>query len=94
MASYLLSAELGIPRLAWAPVLTEQQAQKVRQDGEERPHTSSCMIAFHAGNVWSEEELASRLGDLKERFLNVELDVKPITATLRQMGETGQRYLG
>jgi hypothetical protein len=42
--------------------------QRVRQAAEDKPGSeedymmaASLMVAFHAGNVWSEEELATRL---------------------------------
>lgn len=100
--SVALSDQLGLPRRAWTPVLTEAQVQQVRQIGDGCKSNSiynnleaSLMVAFHAGNVWPEEELATRL-DRRGRigFVTVrDRSRGSIDAMLKQMGEAGQRYL-
>jgi len=95
--SYAFVTALGLPRRAWTPLLTDSQVQQVRQVADERidPYTSgaSTMVAFHAGNVWSEEELATRLVALSKPLPMRHQKRNPVDAVLEQMGETGRKHL-
>jgi hypothetical protein len=83
-----------LPRKAWTPTLTPEQVGLVRRVSLEppvdiRPDTAAaCRIAFHAGSVCSNEELASRLVPLRKHGLNDLVD-----AMLGQMGAIGRKYL-
>jgi hypothetical protein len=69
VAAFALFTFLGLPRNAWRPVLTDGQVKVVRRaeslqgtdELEKYDERASCMVAFHAGNVWPEDELAKRL---------------------------------
>lgn len=96
-AAFALSTEYDIPRRAWTPVLTESQVQRIRlltmdtQSSDYR-YVASVKIAFHSGNVWSDEELAKRLVAMRESQFNPFIEASS-TAMLEQLGEKGQRYL-
>jgi hypothetical protein len=95
IAAYALSTQLGLLRRAWAPVLTEEEVQQLRRvdqdyEGQDRETLAACyMVAFHGGNVWSDKELATRLGKLKLFYASRE--AHRIDVMLEQMGETGPK---
>jgi hypothetical protein len=98
--AFAITTVIGLPRHAWKPLLTEAQAQKLRRDVKGTRTTveidlylnaARLMVAFHAGSVWSEEELAARLAE--SRFPSNVYFRAPLDAFLEQMGETGQKYL-
>ena len=103
-AAIALWMQLGLPRSAWRPVLSEVQVEQVRRAAESKtkepgtnyPFAASLVVAFHAGNVYSEEALAKRLvaatkkGFImhhEKRFLN------GINRMLEDLGKTGRKYL-
>ena len=106
-AALALSAQFGLPRRVWRPVLTDAQVQRIRKvkEIEETDYkifdsAASLMVAFHARNVWSEDELASLLvgllAALEEEPFWLERStqtrrVKSIKFMLEQIGETGGR---
>ena len=96
MSSFALT-QAPLPRGAWKPILTEKQSQRVREgrgdepDSEHYMRIAGLMIAFYAGTVWSEEELAARLAAGEDRQI-LGLD-EPLHAMLEQMGETGRKYV-
>jgi hypothetical protein len=69
VAAYALCQHLGMPRDAWSPQLTEVQIGQVRAAASapgKDPDTqtglrAALMVAFHARNVWTDEDLASLL---------------------------------
>jgi hypothetical protein len=83
-----------LPRKAWKPKLTPEQVDLVGRISlgppvEERPDSAAaCRVAFHAGNVCSDEELASRLLPWREHGLRDTVD-----AMLGQLGSIGRKYL-
>jgi hypothetical protein len=99
VASYALSLQLGLSRSAWTPVLTEEQVLQLRQTGEkvsDEPHyrlAAACVVAFHSGKVWSEEELATRLVAVSRGGFAGGVRRHAIAATLEQMGATGRKHL-
>lgn len=98
----------GLSRQTWEPVLSDTQVQQIHQVHQltEAKHEGidsdfllgACtVIAFYAKNVWTEDELASRLATLKENaahvFGNSENRDLSIENSLRQMGVAGRKYL-
>jgi hypothetical protein len=97
---FALSTQVGLPRNLWTPRLTEAQKQLVRQDADKKYRLgpelrANLIVAFHARDVWPEEELAKRLDAAREsrsiRFMDENESV--IDAMLEQMGEAGRKYL-
>lgn len=101
MASFALGTQLGRPRKIWAPELTVAQKQLVRQaadnsaTGQIYESVGGLMVAFHARDVWPEEELAGRLDAVRRNTsaLAPRKQYSAIDATLEQMGEVGRKYL-
>ncbi len=101
--SATLSNLLGLPRQAWKPILSDSQVERIRRLAklEPEPNVSSyllsacIMIAFHAKNVWSEDELVNNLIVLRQNraFLTSKDPVLIIDDMLKQMGEVGRKYL-
>jgi len=98
MSSFALT-QAPLPRGAWKPILTEKQSQRVREgrgdepDSEHYMRIAGLMIAFYAGTVWSEEELAARLAAREDRDRHIPRLEKVLDDMLEQMGETGRKYL-
>jgi hypothetical protein len=94
-ASAALSTQLGLPRSAWTPVLTEAQAEQVRRAMErkggdsESDVTAGRVVAFHGRNVMPEEELAGSLAAMRRSAFRR----GAVDAMLAQMGETGQKHI-
>ena len=96
---------VGFSRQAWEPVLSDTQVQRVHHLAESKLEgivsdflLGACIVvAFHAKNVWSEDELASRLVTLKENdritFGNRENRNLSIDNMLKQLGKMGRKYL-
>jgi hypothetical protein len=97
-APYALSMQLGrIPRHEWTPVLTEPQIEHVRRmtdlhDQAAPDYRAGLLVAFHAGNVWPEGELAMRLDKIPFDLRPATGEQDSIETMLEQMGEPGQRY--
>ena len=103
-AAIALWMQLGLPRSAWRPVLAEIQLEQVRRAADKKekepgtnfPLAASLVVAFHAGNVYSEEELAKRLSaSTKELFVvhHEKRFLNGITRMLEDLGKTGRKYL-
>jgi len=62
-AAYAIESHIGLPRDAWNPHLSEAQLEQVRNiaethnEGSTHDFSAKIMVAFHARNVWTEEEL-------------------------------------
>jgi hypothetical protein len=96
---------LDLLRHEWEPVLSDAQIQRIHQLAEPKPKDvelnyflGACIIvAFHAKNVWTEDELANRLAALKTNdhifFRNLEDRDLSIDNMLKQMGEAGRKYI-
>jgi len=97
----------GLSRQTWEPMLSDSQVQRVHQLAELKLEgidldflLGACIIvAFHAKNVWTEDELASRLAKLKDKkngriffALHGNRNLS-IDNMLEQMGEVGKKYL-
>jgi SIR2-like domain/NACHT domain len=88
---FALSTQLGLPRSSWNPMITKPQAAWIRSQAR---HTgsdqllSACVVAFHSGQVWTDEELGERLTQL---FRSSERSA--VIGMLEQMGETGKKFL-
>ena len=98
-ASFALSTQLGHPRIIWTPELTVAQKQFVLQAADKTgvmPNQfASVVVAFHARDVWPEEELARRLYAVRPTTSLLSRNKKEaaIDAMLEQMGEAGRKYL-
>jgi hypothetical protein len=100
-ASMPLGLQIGsLPRRSWTPVLTEPQMELIRKASADKAeeHESlvlaGLMVAFHAGNVWPEEELAMRLVKVKEQHTIRRYSLgNYIDNALEQMGDAGRKYL-
>ena len=99
IVSFALSTQFGLLRNEWRPELTTAQKQLVRLAGDrenDRRHgVAALMIAFHARDVWPDDELAERLSKLRGNARNLPGRVPDITvvAALQQLGDVGQKYL-
>jgi len=98
-----LSAQVNLPRSTWKPHLTEKDAQRIRRQ-KEQPKDSDgldhytilgdLVIAFHAGNVWPDEELAKHLVEVRTvPMLHTMEGTDPIAGMLKQMGSAGREHL-
>jgi len=87
MAAFALSGEIGLRRNSWKPLLTEEQRELVRMPTNNTyDQIASCVVAFHDGSVWSEEELEGRLVKISEEGSYGNADRrKRITLMLEQM---------
>ena len=95
-----LCSQLGrVPRGEWTPALTETQMARVQQASVVRTtpnvddQLASLMVAFHAGNVWPEEELAMRLDEASRSYIKLGFSKDAFDMTLKQMGHAGRKYL-
>lgn len=103
VAAYGLCTQIGLPRSSWTPVLTTAQVHEIRRVSKSRKGVdktyvlgTACMVAFHAGNVWPDEELAARVNELRAEphvWAAPHRRRNPIDALLEQMGKEGQKYL-
>ncbi|MFZ0845648.1 MAG: SIR2 family protein [Pseudolabrys sp.] len=96
-SSYAFCKLSSLPRRIWTPILTSDQksyvqiAASVQFDvGSGNPDSNekvmaALLVAFFAGDVFSEEDLADRLKGAPHYF-----EVKPL---LKQMGEIGESVL-
>ena len=95
IVSFAFSTQLGVLRNTWTPGLIEAQKQLVRQAGDRKQYrydrAASLMIAFHARDVWPDEELAQRLAGLRNTATIA--NETNIGAVLQQMGDVGRNYL-
>uniref|UniRef100_Q01YL7 Putative signal transduction protein with Nacht domain n=1 Tax=Solibacter usitatus (strain Ellin6076) TaxID=234267 RepID=Q01YL7_SOLUE len=98
-ASVALGTKIGLPRRAWTPVLTESQAQAIRQQinnsssfAKESALRAGSMVAFHAGNVLAEAELVERIVGIAKNDLAGRPE-RDILHMLKEMGETGRKAL-
>jgi SIR2-like domain len=82
------------PREIWTPILTEEQKDFVRRcaEGSEETSAASLVVAFHAKDVFSDEELAHRLAARRTEIYTPEV-AETAEAMLRQMGEIGRKHL-
>lgn len=95
---FALAANVSLPRGAWKPLLTESQVLQIQQivKGPELGfRVPGCLVvAFHAGDIWSDEELATRLHALSRSSPGPWRGrVEMINAMLRQLGEPGRKHL-
>jgi SIR2-like domain/NACHT domain len=97
IGAYGLSSQAGMPRDSWMPVLTEQQLQQVREAASTKGTAQSeynlmaCyVVAFHAKNVWPDDEFAARLIEdptLRQEFRWAQKDrPSPVDYMLEAMG--------
>lgn len=65
------------------------------RENDRRHGVAALMIAFHARDVWPDDELAERLSKLRGNARNLPGRVPDITvvAALQQLGDVGQKYL-
>lgn len=97
---FALQTQLGLPRAAWTPALAENDLQRAMHRVQESyPVYSlavSCLLAFHSGSIWPEEELASQIFELltsRAQYGVLTSRRARIWSMLQQMGETGKKYL-
>jgi hypothetical protein len=105
IAEYLdraLVFQLGrLPRRGWTPMLSKKQVVQVRQvggstegqDDRQRRYGAALTVAFYAGNVWPEEELAARLDRARDIFFSGADLRGDVDRALEQMGAAGRKYL-
>ena len=75
-ASTALWTQLGLERRKWKPVLHERDVDKIKRISDKksgmgrRTHAfaASLLIAFHAGTVWSDDELVSKLSEYRKEY--------------------------
>jgi SIR2-like protein/NACHT domain-containing protein len=74
VASTALRTQFGLERKKWTPVLHERDVEKIRRmsaetdEMDEMVFAASMMVAFHAGTVWSDDELFSKLSKYRKLF--------------------------
>ncbi len=94
ITSTALWTQLGLDRKKWTPVLREGDMEKVKRMWDDKKDTApnngyaaSLMIAFHAGTVWSDDELIPKLSKLnKAGYYTHRPDPgNPIEAMLKQL---------
>lgn len=105
-AAIALWTQLALPRNLWTPVLSAAQKSQllVRSDRDQpddaRQHLdptydyiAAIVVAFHAHDVWSDEELAMRIEARGRRpeFAHMAGGAVPM---LKELGPHGQRVLG
>jgi len=95
----------GFPRQTWEPILSDAQVQRIHQLAESKHEgidsnflLGACIVvAFHAKNVWTEDELANRLATFKANkhihFVSHENQNLNIDNMLEQMGESGRKHI-
>jgi hypothetical protein len=92
-ASIALWTQFGLERKRWTPVLHQRDVEKIKRTSEknevldmDRAIGACLMAAFHAGTVWSDDELVSKLRDYKSnsRYRHGH-DVDPISAMLKEL---------
>ncbi len=98
--AFALTTALGMPRAAWKPTLTEAQANNLRRPddraviGGDYFAVAAVMVAFYAGGIWPEEDLAKRLdGVMRSGMRWPQPGPDHVGAMLEQMGTTGRKYL-
>jgi len=101
-----LAMHLGLLRNTWVPMLTAAEIQQIKFSIEkpddqlqlkEYVVLGDLVIAFHAGTVFSDDELAKRLAQAIRSKLIPHPDSgrmqKQLISMLEQMGDTGSKYL-
>lgn len=95
-ASTALWTQLGLERKKWTPVLHERDVEKIKRmldkaSERKKTHaiTASIVVAFHAGTVWSDNELVSKLNQRrKEIYTGPPHRADPVRAMLEQLKPT------
>ena len=93
-ASTALWTQLGLGRKKWSPVLQECDVERIKRmsgaKDEKRPNNmfaASLVVAFHAGTVWTDGELVSKLALLrKEEHHGRPARPDPVGMMLSQLG--------
>jgi hypothetical protein len=95
IASAALWTQLGLERKKWKPVLHERDVEKIKRMSDNKSETmgghnanaASLMAAFHAGTVWSDDELVSKLTELRKeaRYSHRRDGMDPVQAMLKQL---------
>jgi len=101
IVAFAFSTVVGLPRSIWTPVLTEEQKHFVRQAAnasDEKTDANlkdepfaSLVVAFHARDLWPDEELAERLVAAPRTTFGVTEEA--VDQLLKQMGKAGQKFL-
>jgi hypothetical protein len=106
IAEYLdraVGSQFGhLPRSGWTPRLSKKQLVHVRhlcrsaegQAGRQLQYGAALAVAFHAGDVLPEEELAARLDRVGLVYAWVDRPPIVVGDLLKQMGDAGRAYLG
>jgi hypothetical protein len=85
--AFALTRVLGTPRSEWSPKLTDSQVNIVRDraenDGDEGA-AAALVVAFHAGNIWSDDKLAVRLRNARLQWM---FDRQGKARVLTELGE-------
>jgi hypothetical protein len=105
-AAYALCQHMGLERDAWSPILSGAQVRQVpiaaypSSDDPDVRSTSlgaALMVAFHAGSIWTDDDLAARLvkaGKARRLFIRGQAeDRNRLIRMLEQMGEIGKQYI-
>jgi hypothetical protein len=94
--SLALFTQLGWNKEAWQPRLTIEEQNRVREIAQNNLEKdiyqgAAVMVAFHAGNIWSEKEMVAKLEKISWRFYSgMALQRDTI---MREMGEAGKKGL-
>jgi hypothetical protein len=95
-SGFALSTFSGQDRQSWTPQLTSKQVQQLKQftvdETDPYPNLGVLVVAFHARNVWSNVEIAKRLGSLLDTSVGIRVEIG-IRGMLKQLGRTGLKYL-
>jgi hypothetical protein len=103
IAAYALCQNLGLPRDAWAPTLTEAQARCVRiaaypssDDPEVRSNSlgAALMVAFHARSIWADDQLGALLMKVRKGYgLNIRSRSEDYDRFTRMLAELDRKRL-
>lgn len=94
-ASTALWTQLGLEREKWKPALGKSDSERIKRISLEEKQSetghgalAALMVAFHAGNIWSEEELYSKLSRIRKSgyFPHRPNGSDPIERMLKQLG--------
>jgi hypothetical protein len=96
-----LRSQLGLPRASWTPSISEAQIQEIKAMAEKThlpvgrvaDRAIILMVAFHARNVLTDEEIAKGLAELKADPLSSgEQGTDRINDMLESLGSIGRKY--
>jgi hypothetical protein len=100
--SFALHGCMGTRRESWKPVLNQAQITHIRNvpepeglDGRNQNSSAAVLIAFHAGNIWSDAEMVAKIVVLREFCVKyaAKKDCDRLDKMLSQISPFGTDYL-